>query len=238
MQLKYGSYTFAVDSCAITMQIQTLTNERGLPYAQTYSANVNGYLDADSTTLISAASEALADALAVPYRDLILYTDAGVATHVALLNSGSMGGVVCSGPNFDNGKGAELSTYRTFSFTAKAEYPLTPGAFVLQSFTERISTSGTGGPRFVIREALTGLPQKQIVKQRTKCSANQSGQAVGYLSYPTPPPPLWPNDEKLDQRSLTVTAPKYRGRTFQDYAISWAYSFESAVPLIGLPNRA
>jgi len=238
MFLRYGAYTFANDSVEVSMQIQTLNNDRGVPYAQIRMANVKGYLDGSNTIELSASAALLASALATPFLDFGLFTDAGLLSHVAILNSGSTTGVTLSGPNFDTGKGAELATLRSFSFTVRAEYPLSPGVFVLQSFSERISMTGTGGPRFVIREALTGLPQKQYTSQRTKCRATQSGTAVGYLSEPIVPTPLWPNDEKLDERSITWTSPKFRGGGFQDYAVNWSYNFEANFPFIGYPNKA
>lgn len=236
MQLRYGSFTFDTDSCEVTMQIETHTNERGLPYAQTRQINVSGYLNGDNYSEVNTACLSLEAALKIPYRDLILYTDAGAASHLALYNTGSTTGVVPSGLSYPVGKGAELVTYRKFSFSARAEYPIGSGQAVIQSFRESVSIVGTGGARFVLKPALTGNPQKQIVQQRTIVRANQSGQAVGYLDYPAPPQPLWPRDEHVDQRNISRTGGKYRGKAWQDFMISWNYTFESAGPLSGLPT--
>lgn len=235
MQLRYGSFSFDTDSCEVTMQIDTLTNERGLPYSQTRQISANGYISGDNTAAIDAKCLLLEAALRVPYRDLILYTSEGAATHVALYNTGSTTGVVPSGPRYSSGKGAELVTYRRFEFSARAEYPIGTGRGVLQSFRESVSIIGTGGARFILKPALRGAPQKQYVQQQTVVRATQSGQAVGYLEYPTPPNPLWPADEHVEQRNVSRTGGKYRGKIWQDFTVSWSYTFESAGPLGGLP---
>lgn len=236
MQLRYGSLTFDADSCEVTMNIETLTNQRGVPYAQMVQMSVSGYLAGADTTAVNSACTTLQSALQSPYRDLVVYTDAGVATHLALYNVGSTTGVIVSGPRFPVGRGAELVTMRKFEFSARAEYPLTSGATVIQSFRESVSVTGTGGPRFIYKPALVGPPQKQVVQAQTVVRATQSGQAVGYLDYPTPPTPLWPQSEHEEQRQISRTGGIFRGKTWQDFQISWVYQFEGVGSVNARPN--
>lgn len=231
LTLRYGSYAFDEGATQVSFMIDTQVNARGVPFSQVKQARVMGYISGSSTSDISAKCEALEAALATPYQDLGLY-DGSTLLHVALANSGSLTGTVPTGPNYPDGKGAELATYRRFEFTIRAEYPLTSGQ-VIQEYQETVSVQGTGGPRFVLKPALVGLPQKQIVQARTPVRATQSGRAVGYRDYPAFPNPLWPNDEHVEQRSLVRESPKPRGLGYQDYPIHWSYSFESPVALNG-----
>lgn len=237
MILRYGSVSFDAGSCEVTLDVQALVNQRNVPYCQQMQMSVSGYLSGDNTTAVNLACEQLEVALATPYRDLVLYTDAGLATHLALYNAGSTTGVIVSGPRYPSGKGAELVTYRKFEFTARAEYPIGTGRNVLMEFSESISFQGTGGPRFILKPALVGPPQKQIVQQRTTVRATQGGRAVGYLDYPTEPPPLWPQAEHLEQRQVTRTGGRFHGAAWQEFAVQWGYVFEANGPLAGKPTQ-
>ncbi len=236
MQLRYGSLSFDVDSCETTLNIDTLTNQRGVPYCQVHQMNVSGYLAGADTATVSALCDTLEAALANPYRDLVLYSDAGPATHMAMYNVGSTTGVIITGPRYPVGKGAELVTMRKFEFTARAEYPIGTGQNVLQMFRETVTVIGDGGPRFIMKPALIGPPQKQITQEQTVVRASQSGQAIGYLDYPTPPPPLWPQSEHREQRQITRSGGIFRGKVWQDFGVQWVYQFEGVGALSGKPN--
>ncbi len=236
MRLAYGSYFFDQDACEVTMDIQALVNNRGVPYCHMMQMNVAGYLAGANTTAVDLQCELLEAALASSYRNLVMYTDAGAATHLALYNTGSTTGVIVSGPRYPVGKGAELVTYRKFEFTGRAEYPIGTGRNVLMEFSETVSFHGTGGPRFILKPALVGLPQKQLVQQRTSVRATQAGRAIGYLEYPTEPAPLWPQGEHVEMRQVGRTGGRFRGSAFQEFAVQWSYIFESNAPLAGQPT--
>lgn len=236
LTLSYGSYDFDEGACEVTLDIQTQMNGRGVPFSLAKRMNVRGFLAGDTTAAVDAKCDLLEAALAAPYRDLIVYTDASAATHLALYNQGSTTGVVVSGLRYPVGRGADLVTYRTFEFHATAEYPIGSGRGVLMAFQETISVSGTGGPRFILKDALLGPPQRQIVQQRSRVRASQQGQAEGYLEYPTEPPPLWPQDEHVELRQVNRTGGRFRGKTWQGFTVSWSYQFESAALLTGQPT--
>jgi hypothetical protein len=233
---RYGSYNFDTQSCEVTLNIQTLVNRRNVPYALVGQMNVAGYLAGADTTAVNAACVAMEAALEVPYRDLVVYTDAGAATHLALYNNNSTTGVVIDGPRYPRGKGVELVTLRYFEFTGRAEYPIGTGRGVLMSFQETVTFQGTGGPKFILKDSLTGLPQRQVIQQRTRVSATQQGQAEGYLDYPTEPPPLWPAAEHVELRRVSRQGGTFHGKTWQGFTVSWHYQFEAAAPLAGRPT--
>jgi hypothetical protein len=131
--------------------------------------------------------------------------------------------------------GAEYATFRSFSFTAEAEYPLLGSQNLLLSWRETLSFSG-GGPIYRHRLAINGAPQKQLVYPASIYTVNQSGQAEGYLTYPVAPAALWPFALK-EQPKITRSTPTRKGpAAYQAYPVSWSYDFESAAPLLGLPS--
>lgn len=233
MILRWGDYSFADQSTSIVFSLDTLVNDRGVQFSQVRRAQVTGYINADGSAAISTACLALEAALATPYRDLVLYDNSSARTHVVIGNANSLTGTIPNGPVYPDGRGAELVTYRKFTFSVMAEYPLVSGKNVLQSYHEQVSIQGDGGAQFVMKPALRGVPQKQWVQEFTTVRAVQSGHAVGYLTWPAPPPPLWPADEHRPARSIVQQFPRPRGKGFQDFPISWSYQFESISPLVG-----
>lgn len=236
MYWTYGTYQADDLASEVTLRIETLLSERGIPYAQVWMASVRGYLSGNGQAENTIAATTLQDVLRVPYKDFILRHADGTPSHVTMRNAASITGVIAQGPNFPDARGAEFATYRRYEFTVRAEYPITPGANAILAWTETISITGNGGPRFVVKHAIVGPPQRQQISQATVVHATQQGRSVGYINYIAVPPPIWPDAELPERRVVTPTSPKMRGRGFQDFAVSWAYQFESAVPLGGLPT--
>lgn len=238
MQLKYGSYAFDANAVKVATFAETLWNEGGQPYAVRKRIDVDGYLSADGQTANSTAASALATALALPYRDLILYQDDAAESATSLKNDTSIDGVkIVDGPNFPDSNGGEYSTFRRFTFSAQAEYPIANTDNILLSFRERLSFSG-GGPRYAMGETVNTLPQRQLLYPATIYRVVQAGSAVGYRRYPTPPRPLWPAALKM-AGSVDEDSPDRRGKqtpSYSNFPVTWRYEFESATALTGFPN--
>lgn len=234
MQVKYGTYAFNANGVKVAYRQATLINAGGQPYAIEKTLSLDGYLEGDGQAACVLAASALATALARPYQDLILYTDAGAPSDCALYNSPSTTGVVPQAPSFPDSVGAEYATFRRFQFSAKAEYPLANTGAILMSFTERLQFSG-GGPIYAHKMALNGPPQKQLIYPASIFKVVQEGEAVGYTFRPDPPPPIWP-DALMTSPDITVDAPKRRGKKYTDFHVSWRYNFESATQLVGVPT--
>lgn len=233
----WGSYQFANNAIVVASEVKTMMNSGGQPYAHQYTFKVKGYLGAagDTQATITQKMSALHTALQRPYQNFIFRQDSGSPSATFLLNNTSVtGAVVIDGPNFAESRGAEYSSQREFDFTVRAEYALTGTANLLLNFSERLSFHGTG-PRFVVKEAVIGLPQKQQVREHTVSYATQSGSAEGYTKYPNVPPPLWPTD-LTEAPHIEYTSPDRMGRAYQCWRVSWNYSFASALPLVGRPN--
>jgi hypothetical protein len=211
-----------------------MKNSGGQMYARRISHEVKGVLSGSSSTEITQEMNALITALAVPYKDFILYHDDDSESATTLKNSGSISGVTVDGPHFIETRGPQYATLRDFTFTVTAEYPLAGTNNFLLSFSESVTNDG-GGPKFVVLEAVVGLPQKQQVREYTTYTAVQEGSAEGYKTWPTVPPPIWPGD-LLHAPMIRRMSPDKYGKGYQRFGLSWRYVFASPVPLTGLPH--
>ncbi len=235
MQLSYGSYSWADNACRVTNSAEYMRNEAERPYQIRKSVQVAGYLDGSSNAAVNAAVISMENALAVPYRDLVLALTAGGQSAVSLLNSGSIDGVKLTGPvRYPDGTGADYVTYRKFEFEMGACYPLAGTNNLLISWQESL-TYGGGNPLFIVKNAINGPPQRQMVFPQTAFTVTQSGSAVGYQKYPLAPPPTFPAALK-QSGNIVRRSPKRQGTKYVEWPISWTYEFESVTPLIGLPN--
>lgn len=236
MQLRYRSVFFPVNQAVVTARKDALLDAAGNVYAYRAAFDVQATLlasTANGQAELTALCVAFERALGVPGGDLVLIRDDGGAA-MTLPSATSYTGVrVTRGPSYDHGDGAEFSTYRTFAFTAEAEYALSLGN-ILISYVETLETWG-GGPEYFMLEPINGPAIRQKVKESSAFYATQSGQAVGLSGYPVPPNPIWPG--------ALMRAPRIRrqsaalvGRTFRDYPISWQYEFGSSQTLTGDPT--
>lgn len=235
MQLKWGSYSFDENATVVGVKQETLINEGGQPYAVRVTAECQGYLSGSSQSDLTSAETSLRNALARSRQDLILYRDDGSSSGVALRSAGSITGTrVVRGPDFPGTQGPEYATERAFTFAVEAEYPLAGSQLLLLSWTETLSFSG-GGPLYIVKPALVGPPQRQLLYAQTPYQATQSGEAVGYLAYPNPAQPVWPASLRQAPR-VQRRAPRRRGNGYEEYAVAWEYEFESVTPLVGVPT--
>ena len=241
MFFKYGSYTHAADECSLVVTKTPRFNEGGQQISTLERWDVAGFIQAASQAALTTAINSLASAYATNGQDATLLLNDGVTpTHHQILNANTLGGIrVVQAPSFPQGKGAEYSTFRSYSLVLEAEIPVSGYASLLVFFEESITFKG-GGSRFVYLQTLTGLPQKQTVADNTPFMAMQQGRAVGYGGYPTIPSPLWPTSEHRDQRDISHKSPRRHGPTgspqYSEYESTWSYQFEDSAALSGTPN--
>lgn len=238
MQLKIGNTPFDVNSVWIDWTVQIVRNEADQPIIQRIMMNIRGYLSAVGQPAITTQINNLRAALIKPYQDLIFYQDNGAKSAHLLTNSDSLSGVVIvSGPNFPASQGPEYATQREFTFSATADYAVPGSLALLVSFTESLVVSG-GQPLYVVKEAVNGPPQRQLVYPSSAYVATQSGEAVGFLGYPQIPGPMFPDAMRggRDNPRISKRSPKRTGNNYIDWPIAWEYSFESPDILVGSPN--
>lgn len=209
----------------------------------TYTFSLKGTLRGATQAAVTAAVQALQAACARQDGDLILYHDDMSQSSVVLKTAGSLYGVKCTlAPSFPTTFGTENLLKRTFNVTFEATYPtgVNPDGTGTEDpelsdtsvlFRETVTIT-KGLPRVAFHEDINGLaPIKEIIVPVTTWKASQQGQAVGYLGYPIPPPPIWP----ADQLTEDVTDEGSEDGV-KNWTRSWSYTFESAGPLVGYPH--
>lgn len=239
MYFQAGNFTHDSDLVDVSFSSRANRNARGFTGTITDKISLRGTLIPTATqAAIRTAIQDLQSAynLGLSVGDAGLYHDDGTASPYFLSQSASLGGVLVEEMEFpfDGGRG-NYATAVDFRITIRAIYPNAGVAY--QDFREEIQVVGTGGPRRVLVESLTGTPQEQILVQRTSVTARQTGFAVGLLAYPPYPPPIFPRVEQLDRRQQNKGSPTNVSGTFIDWPISWSYSFLSPTPLGGTPHR-
>jgi hypothetical protein len=242
MQLAVGAYFLEVNAADIKAYSETMRNRGGQPYSVKQRLEITAYLSGTGQQDITNKLNLLIVALAAPYQDVILYQDSGAISATFLRGIGSISGVVVTkGPEFLDNTGAEYTNFRKFHFAAESEIPLGNSANLLNNFTEHLKFRG-GGQKRIFMESINAPPQPQITKLFTTYEAWQIGEAEGYLKRPElttrtiPPLPIWPLNLIEQNPELDVATPKLMGKGYQDYKTTWNYHFQSATPLIGLPN--
>jgi hypothetical protein len=238
MQLVYGPARFPVNGAEVSSAVRAVLASSGRPVRYVGQIRVKVWLIGNGQAELTALENALNAALLVPYQTISFLQDSGLPTGMTMFNNASLSGVrIVDGPNYGNdARDGEYVTQRTATFVAEAEFVYPGSQLAMISFTESISYTGTGGPVFRWRPCINAPPIRQVVYPFSTQKATQSGQAVGHMAYPPVPDPIWPDAEMPDQRSVVYGSPKRLGQGFIEYPVSWRYSFESIVPLVGLPS--
>jgi hypothetical protein len=235
MILKYGPYVHDPNECAVVIAKRAVFSPRGDREFVRETWFITGVKQAASQSALTAALADLRAAYNVNGLDAGLYlADGATLTDHALPSGETLGGVRVVRIDFPRGDGAEYSTFRTYRITLEADFPDAGG--MLLEYAEALQFEGTGGPRRIFLEVLEGLPSEQIGAQCTPCRATQQGRAVGFGTYPVPPPPIWPMAELPDRRRITLGAPERIAGQFARFPVEWHYAFESIVPLSGFPS--
>lgn len=237
MQLMYGGYTF--DDAEVALQIfrQTMYGPRGTRTSIRHTWNITGWKVAASNAELTSALAAMEAACSVDDQSLGFF-DNGVPTVHSLLNTGTLNGVQVIGPvDYPNGaasfagSGSEYQFKRTYRIRFQADYLASQSNLV--EYFANIVKIGTGGPKIVWQESLTGVPQPQQTKAFTKCLLIQSGRSVGYTSPEPPDTPLYGYPFFQNDRAMTdFGSPQRVSKNISThYPTRWRYVFESASPL-------
>lgn len=199
---------------------------------------IQGFLQAADPVSLTALSTQLELAFTVNFQLAQLIANDGLTVLRFMLPATPFGGTrVISPPSYpeDGLHTAEYSTYRTYQVAIEgiAALPaiLAQGANPTLFFHETITKRGTGGPRFVYRQPLTGLPQQQQTAQFTPIHIVQRGNAIGLSGYPFNGDPsslavVPVQNEHVDQREIELANPDRAGAILFNYPLSWTFVFE------------
>lgn len=236
MQLRIGSYTHDLGVPAVSIRKQTKRTDADTRISTIETWEIRGLIVSSSG---AADLDSKVQAIKAAYRDgrdlRILLPDGSNSTHY-LLNAACLGGTrVVSPPSFPSFASAAGVTNLEFVAVIEGEVVASGAPTSLLSFEETLQFTG-GGPLDGHIETLAGSPIKQRLRQYTTYRATQSGSAVGYLSYPAYPAPIWPAAEVIPSRRTSSRSPRRKGSNYTEFPISWSYEFAASSPLAGRPH--
>jgi len=222
------SYQAVFDGLRRLVKVQTTWQIDGTVLLQTDASQRN----------MSAALATLEADFRQPTPDLIFLEDNGsTPTPLQLLARNCLSGPSLTNFNYpkDSNKVYAIGTPYTATYVADS---LAAGAGrPIIEFSESVTDTGEGGWERVHVGGAINLPEEQIGTQYKPYRYTQSGSAVGLLAYPSVPPPIWPASLKRPRPQVSLMSPEILGAVDQMFRISWAYSYESARPLVGYPHR-
>lgn len=234
MQLRVGTWLAVVNGVKIDSHSEQML-QNGLIFGYKTILKISGFLEGSTQQDLSLQQIALRAALRTANASIALLHDDGSISATALsATSSATGVIVTDGPNFPYGDG-DYATLKRFDFTAEATYLDAGAASLLIGFKESLEFSG-GGPLYIMRPALVGPPQRQMVYQQTPYAVVQRGQATGLLAYPRYPSSLWPFAENPALRHTGATGPDRDAKLYKNWTTTWEYHHEWAAPLVGAPN--
>lgn len=237
MIFKFGSYTHDDQELSLGVVTEAQLTAAGVVYAHTKRFDIRGLLIGDDVADITNKIRALETAYQARGVDAVLYqSDGTTETAHALKNAQTISGVrVVRPPSFPFAP-ACYTTWQQYTITLEADYAVNPGdpATNILQWRETVETFG-GGPQYAWTQPIIGTPVRQIVRQQTTFKAMQSGSAVGYQTWPTPPAALFPG-ALLERPRIMRESPRRNGNGYQEYQISWNYIYESSSQLTGLPT--
>lgn len=245
MRAKYNNYVLPEGRWNISKTMTSNENAARQELTITHQVSIDGMLQGASAAVIEAQYTLLMLAYSVNNFDFIVYLPSGIISQrLSLFALGSLGGVrVMQKPSLQGLENAQYTTYLPVKIALEAEYGSDNAPDkALSSFDETLNFDG-GGPLFDWYRPIKGLPTKGQVRQADTYRAVQSGKATGFGSYPQlgtvsgAPSPIFGIDALNKNPQVSLGSPEKRGSVYINWPISWEYSFESASPLFGVPNR-
>jgi hypothetical protein len=222
-----------------------MTNDAtGLLYGCEETWTINGFLQATDPVSLTVLVTGLELAFSINFLPLTWFANNGALIRM-LPGISPLGGTRIVSPPYypeDGRTNAEFTTYRTYTVVVMGRYQFLQGAAGAGAtptlvWQESIQQRGAGGPRFVFRQPINGLPRKQTVATSTPVRVVQRGNAVGLMDYAPLSEPIWPAAEHLDQREVQMGTPKRSGGVYLEYPSNWSYVFEDiGAPIIFRPN--
>lgn len=231
----YNGYQHESGEVNLTrMNITYTPSSRGLRMERTDTLYLEGEIMASGAAAVLTRAQEIINTYNNDYGNARLYLDDGTATTHGLENDSpfNITGVHVMDRSWPKGGAEELANMRTFKITLQATYADNESQLI--QWEETLEFQGTGGPRIEVIETYFG-PIAYTQALATAQRIVQSGHAIGYTAYVTPPGPIFPEVEHVDRRVIRLGSAKQRGRIATFYPSSWQYYFTTAVPLSGVP---
>lgn len=237
MILSYGGYSFDDNEVEPSWNKVLVLGKTGRATHYQHQCRVRGSKLAANASALTAALSNMEAAVSQHGQDLVFKDNASQNTVHAVTSANTMNGVrAIEGVSYTAGRpgvwGAETEYADKRSYEIVFQWETLSAESNIVFYSETIRISG-GGPRFVIQEALTGLPQLQQTAQFSKTVAIQQGIAIGMTSTPAFPAKQYSTGILMEERSFEEieTPLNYRSNTPTHYPIRWKYHFESPFAL-------
>lgn len=248
MYLKYGSYTHQFCECSVTISKLPIYTGNYVRIGHSETWSIRGRLVGDSEADIKTKIQALETAYATDRQDVyLLQADGSTSSAHYIISSATLSGLLVKRFAYPNGEDI-TSGFRNYEIELSTQVDTSAGGGgggaggqQIVSYSESISSRGTGGPRIVARETRNGTPVMQTVSQFTPVYVTQRGSSVGLFGYPNAPGPIWPQYEQVADRDITYTAPEQvlgsgSGQESRRFTTSWSYSFVASGAIAGKPG--
>lgn len=236
MKYKYGSYEHDENEVLLTVSRQPVY-QSGFMQRVKIIHDIQGFLKPSAATqaAIKTKIEALRSAYSYGGRNAALYHNDGSISAHALLANTCIGGTRVTRLDFPKGTPGEYATIRSYHITVEGEQWANEAQDVLE-FSESLSSEG-GLPLWQWSQPIEGDPVAFQLTETDVYRVTQSGRAVGRLTWPDPPAPIFSGSNvKLMQNTITRENPTRDRWTYNGYSISWTYVMESSQELTGKPN--
>ena len=219
----YRGYTHPSDEVnLVSVDFRTRYSPRMRKLTETRSLRIAGELqDTTSANIIQRANDVI-NAYSQDYGDFT-FTVGGVLAHKLLNSSDCISGVKVKSKSFPSGDPDQLATTRTFSATLEGVYDICEDNLV--QWTDSLSVVGNGGPVKTVVNTVFG-PFQFYYAPSSAVLVTQSGSAIGFNSYPDPPPPIGNSDAEFnDRHTITQTSGVQQGTGIRFYHTRWSYQF-------------
>jgi hypothetical protein len=215
--LVYGSQLPDDEVNLAHIDVRLVQSRRGKRKEQLVTWYLVGQIFDTGATLVSAIN-ARRTLFGFDYQTASFYAGATGSTILAhqLDNASSISGVHVIRASFPSSEPAELATQRTYGITLQATYP-NPETELLD-YREQLTFISTTDPEVIWTFAgpvSSGIPSLQTMIQ--------SGYALTYSVYFSPPGPLYPSFEDRRQRVVVPISGQQRGQGATDFGIAWKY---------------
>lgn len=247
MYCKYGDYRHPDNEVSVSnFQMLPQRSARGKQWALLYRVHLKGEIlvDQSSTTpeLCQADLKAkigdLIDAYSVNGQDFTLFHDNDAPSHHRLINNSdaALSDVYVAHREWPDDQDGEYATKRTYYIIL--EQLVAAAESQILHYGETVSVQGTGGSWIEWVQTPSGVAIPQVVHATATQKILQRGKVVALQGWPFAyvRDPLLPLYEHKHLRLMDYEEPRFTGRQYTHYGISWAYHMEVPTTAFVLPN--
>ena len=240
MQFFYGSYLHDKNSVAFTgITNSFIRGQTGRPHLIRKSWSLKGKIIRPTQGEIMSVYAGMLQAYSINGMAAGMLDNYGGFTPFLMDSASAVAGtIITTAPSHGEISGAHGTTFLRYEFGIEAD-SISAGSADILSFSESVAfTNNGGGPIQVERIPAQGEPILQNVTEQSFYYATQQGQLSQVGANPQPMEPIWPELQRRQDGSATVTltSPKTVRGVPIEYGVTWKYEFISTYEITGTPN--